>query len=479
MNAPQRHAPREHPRGQVLVIAAVAFTVMLAFLALLFDGANGMVTRRQMQDAGDAAALAGANVVQVGSPRGCSAVPGGAPRASVAQAARDSLAMNLSWFDATTAVVTCASGYDNQAVAVELSTTATRFFGGIIGGDLTVSTHSAAVNGQITWTVYSIVELNPGNPSWPNGRRGCPSVLLSGGPTVTLEGSMQVNSSCTAADGGALATNGNASNLTVNNGAQIRLVGGYSPAALTITPAPLTGVDPVPDPLATLPDMPMGSMPVRSATKVTLNNVTQVLEPGVYKGGIELKNSSIALLHPGIYVIEGGGLDVGAQASVLSIAAGVTAATFNPANWASDCPAGSCGVLIYNADGNPTAMDNIDIGAGATVKLRAYDPDAQADGIAEYEDLLVWQDANPVPTISYEQPEVRLQGGGTVDISGTVYAPSAKVRMGGNSGGSGGNPVNLTLQFISWDLEFAGNSAFTFYFRDQEFAKPTDYGLVE
>lgn len=51
-------------------------------------------------------------------------------------------------------------------------------------------------------------------------------------------------------------------------------------------------------------------------------------------------------------------------------------------------------------------------------------------------------------------------------LRGTVYAPSAKVRMGGNSGGSGGNPVNLTLQFISWDLEFSGNSAFHFYFRD-------------
>jgi hypothetical protein len=83
------------------------------------------------------------------------------------------------------------------------------------------------------------------------------------------------------------------------------------------------------------------------------------------------------------------------------------------------------------------------------------------------------------PGISYEQPEVRLQGGGTVDIRGTVYAPSAKVRMGDNSGGSGGTPINLTLQFISWDLEFSGNSAFHFYFRDQEFAKPTDYGLVE
>jgi hypothetical protein len=49
----------------------------------------------------------------------------------------------------------------------------------------------------------------------------------------------------------------------------------------------------------------------------------------------------------------------------------------------------------------------------------------------------------------------------------------------GSSGGSGGDTVNLTLQFISWDIEFHGNSAFHFFFQDQDFARPTDYGLVE
>ncbi len=153
------------PRGQVVVIVAVAFTVMLALLAILFDGANGMVTRRDMQDAGDAAALAGANVIQVGSPRGCSAVAGGPPRASVAQAVRDSLAINLTWFNATTASITCPAGaqHENQAVAVELSATAPQFFGGVVGGEIHVSTRSAAVNRVVNGTQYSIVQLDPGN----------------------------------------------------------------------------------------------------------------------------------------------------------------------------------------------------------------------------------------------------------------------------------------------------------------------------
>jgi Putative Flp pilus-assembly TadE/G-like len=469
------------PRGQVLVIVAVAFTAMMALLAVLFDGANGMVTRRDMQDAGDAAALAGANVVHVGTPRGCATVAGGTmPRASIVQAVHDSLAINLPWYDVNTASVTCPAGHENQAVAVDLSATAPQFLGGFVGGRIQVSTRSSAVNKYVNWTAYSIVQLDPGNQSWPNGRRGCPSVLLSGGPTVRLQATMQVNSGCTAANGGALGTNGNGGSLTMENGAPIRLHGGYNAGSMTITPAPTTGVARIDDPLAKLPPMDTDGMTLHDG-RVTLSNVTQILDPGIYRGGIELRNSSVALLRPGIYVIEGGGFQIGAQAKVLSISNSVT--TPNYANWAGDCPINACGVLIYNTSGS-TPMedpdDRVSVAAGATVKLRAYDPDAMnGNGVADYENILIWQDANPVPTATYEQPILQLNGGGNVDIRGTVYAPSAKVEMGGNSGGSGGDVVNLTLQFISWDLEFRGNSAFTFYFNDDEFVRPLDYGLVE
>jgi len=465
------------PRGQVLVIVIVAFTAMLGLLAILFDGANGMVVRRDMQDAGDAAAVASANVIHVGSPRGCSATAGGPPRASVAQAVRDSLSANLSWFDASTATITCPAGYENQAVAVELATIAPQFFGGIIGGEIRVAIRSAAVNRVITGSRYSIVQLDPGHSSWPSGRRGCPSVLLSGGPTVTLQATMHVNSTCTAANGGALSTNGNGGSLTMSNGSPIRLVGGYAAGAMTISPAPVTGVDAIPDPLAGLPPVDTTGMTVRSATRIVLSNETRVLEPGIYRGGIELRNSSVAVLRPGIFVIEGGGLDIGSQAKVLSVSSGVT--TPNLGNWAGDCPLNACGVLIYNTSG-AAAMGSITAAAGSTVKLRAYDPDAlTTGGVADFENILIWQDTNPVPTATYAQPILQLKGGGAVDIRGTVYAPSAKVEMGGNSGGSGGDVVNLTLQFISWDLELRGNSAFTFYFNDEEFVRPLDYGLVE
>ena len=400
----RRSTSSSEPRGQVLVIVAVAFTAMIGLLAILFDGANGMVLRRDMQDGGDAAAIAGANVIHVGSPRGCSATPGGAPRASVAQAVRDSLAQNLPWLDTSTAVLGCPAGFENQAVSVELSTVAPRFFGGIIGGQINVATRSAAVNRVITGSRYSVVQLDPGNPSWPNGRRGCPSVMLSGGPTVVLQATMQVNSSCSAAAGGALGTNGNGGSLTMSNAAPIRLHGGYAPGAMTISPAPLTGQERVEDPLLGLPPVDVNGMQVRSGSRLVLSNVTQVLRPGVYEGGIDLRNSSVALMEPGIYVMRGGGihnggLAVGAQAKLLSVASGVT--TPNLSNWSGDCPLNRCGVLIYNTAG-ATGMGPISIAAGATVRLRAYDPDAiSSGGVPDFENMLVWQDANPLPTISY------------------------------------------------------------------------------
>jgi hypothetical protein len=473
-----------HPseQGQVLVIVAAAFVVVLGMLALLFDGANALVTRRHMQDAGDAAALAAANVIQTGAPRGCSATTSpsiGAPRNEIVVAVQTSVATNLPGFDLSHVAIRCPSGYENQAVQVDLDVIAPRFFSGIFGGGPpTISTHSAAINGQVTSINYSVVELDPSNPSWPNGQRGCPSVLLSGGPTVTLDGSLHSNSACTAANGGALATNGNAANLTMNNGATIRIVGQYKPGALTISPAPVEGVVPLKDPLAGLPPVNVSAMPVRSSARLVLNNTSMVLQPGVYRDGIQLKNSSKAFLLPGIYVMAGGGLDLGAQSEIYSVQAGVLSTT--SATWATDCPATTCGVMIYNTTG-ATPMGQVSVAAGAVMKLRAYNPDADSSGqgVADYAHLLVWQDGSPVPSSSYVQPTVSLRGGGAVDISGTVYSPSALVQMGGSSGGSGGDTVNLTLQFISWDLAFQGNSSFHFFYVDNDFARPTNYGLVE
>jgi len=477
----------DQPSGQVLLIFAVAFAVVIMMLALLFDGARGLVMRRQMQDASDAAALAGANVVQAITPHGCSAIAGsppGAPQASVVAAVKASIAINLPNYNQNDVVVTCLDGWDNAAVKVQLGQNSDTFFGSIFGGGpLSVRTSSVAVNGQTTVPAYSVVLLDPSHPAWNNGN-GCPAFGINGGITATFDSSIYIDSSCTAANGGAFASKGGSASLTFGPGGRMRIVGEYKPQALTVTPAPLEHQLPgKPDPLAFLTPPPVANLTVQSSSKLVLNNTTRALDPGVYVGGIQLKNSSEVYLRPGIYVMQDGGLDLGAQSKLYSVAAGKT--TASAATWATtDCPASTCGVLIYKTTVSST--DQISVSAGATWMTRAFNPDADTTVVSggayydkeSYRNLLIWQDASPVPSNTYQQPSIQLQGGGTAVLSGGVYAPSAAVNLGGTPGGSGGS-VDLTLQFIAWDLNLSGNASFHFVYRDDAFPKPLDYGLIQ
>ena len=472
-------------RGQVLVIAAVAFVAIIMLLALLFDGARGLLMRRDMQDGSDAAALAGANVIQAISPRGCSATGGatpGAPQQAVVDAVKASVALNIPDYDLNNVVVSCPPGWDNYAVKVDLADQSPTFFGSIFNtGPLDVVASSSAVNGQTTVAAYSVILLDPSHSSWPTGRKGCPAFLLSGGPTVIFDSSLYVDSSCTAANGGGMSTNGNATSLTMGAGATIRIVGQYKPAALTVSPTPLQNQATKPDPLAPLVGPTTTGVTVRSNTKLVQNGGTITLNPGVYNGGIQLKSSAKAYLHPGIYIINGGGLDLGAQSEIYSVKSSVNTTT--TANWAADCASTNCGVVIYNTgtSSGASALGQIRVAAGAVVKMRAYNPDVDTTTWKNdtYRNLLFWQSVAPAPSSTYEQPILQLIGGGAVDMSGTVYAPSAKVQMGGGSGGSGGDSIDLTLQFISYDLELSGNSNFHFRYNAQTFARPLDYGLIQ
>lgn len=69
------HARQHQQRGQTLVIVAIMLVVLVGFLGLVVDGGNVYAQRRQMQNAADAAALAGARAMAVD---GHSAVEGAA-----------------------------------------------------------------------------------------------------------------------------------------------------------------------------------------------------------------------------------------------------------------------------------------------------------------------------------------------------------------------------------------------------------------
>jgi hypothetical protein len=184
----------------------------------------------------------------------------------------------------------------------------------------------------------------------------------------------------------------------------------------------------------------------------------------------------------------GGGFKLGAQTQVYAVNNNITAGTFT--TWENSCHVGSCGIMIYNAGetSGASAMGEVLVAAGATFKVRSYDPVADrtilnnnsAYSNPTYDNMLIWQSRTPNASATWAQPEVRLSGGGNVSMTGTVYAPWAKVQMGGTSGGSGGGAtITLVLQFIAWDMEISGNATFHFVYDGNEFTEPPDYGLIE
>ena len=107
-------AEHERQTGQILPLFALSMVVILSIGALVLDGASMLVTRRHLQNAGDAAALAGANILQKsGAGAVCSTVsssPPGAARADILAAVNASLATNWSSLTSSNITITCPDG---------------------------------------------------------------------------------------------------------------------------------------------------------------------------------------------------------------------------------------------------------------------------------------------------------------------------------------------------------------------------------
>jgi hypothetical protein len=530
-----RPSRREREHGQILILFALALTAMLIALALLFDGARALVLKRELQNAADSAALAAANLIQ-GSLTGCSSNNNTTARQPLIDAAKGSVGTNLGWSGTklNNVVVSCPTSYDNYAVKVTLNDTSKTYFGGVAGiKNIGVGASGIAYNGTVGGSKFSVMQLNPGPPttaSWSNATKGCPSVTFAGSAKLSFEGSIQVDSACVAASGGAFGVNGNASvicfgtlNFTTDvcttNGTMLRMVGSWTQGPNIVTPSPSQFQPYVPDPLKAIHSITTtGWTHFGNGNGTTIGNGSNaqcsILTPGVYDKGITIKAQGSAYFLPGIYVIGGSGINLQAQGSIYTIKQSLSSTncnTFTPTtSWdtgnatTSMCPDQQCGALIYNTAGtggsSADALGQLALGGGSGIKLRAFVPSlaptlqwtsnggtctgatgstCSGGWLKQYQSIVFWQDRLPLPTSSYAQPSLSLRGGGDAFLAGTVYAPSALVTLGGNCGGGGGIPLELTLQFISWDLGITGSCNYDFKYNADAFARFQAYGLIE
>lgn len=522
MEQPQPDPRREE--GVIVVMFALSLVALLALGGLVYTGAQALVLRRQLQNAGDAGALAAANLLMVQG--GCSEFgSGGSPREAVVLAAKSAVTGNLEAYDASDVVVTCPTGLNNAAVQVDLHDTGPSYFA--MQG-IQASTTSTAVNGQAVDQEYAVVLLDPSHLGWSAQHNGCASFLINGGVTMTFEKSIFVNSKCTLADSnnGAVKAINASFQMYLVNGAEMKIAGEH--AANTtghITPPPLQNVRPlVLDPLsglltptaytsdgqsgAVLPAIDMAS----TGTGICKNQDPCILQPGTYRGGIVAASGSgpsTLLLRPGVYYLDGGGLKLkSGSARILAIPNAsvmpdaVARTTFKKSlsetalatAWQENCAlaARSCGVMIYNAPSSANAWttsggnaDEVSNGSQGVLLLRSYVPDideiaANRVPFASFKNLVIWQARTPPPVQGKPQPRISMAGGACVVLSGTVYAPGGQMDFGGSScGAGGGGDAVSTLQFIVWDLTLSGNNHFYFAYQKDYYAAPTVYGLIK
>jgi hypothetical protein len=173
------------------------------------------------------------------------------------------------------------------------------------------------------------------------------------------------------------------------------------------------------DPLTALPAPTVSGSPFPAAKISGKDSVT--LQPGTYLSGITVSGQASVALAPGIYVLEGGGLHISGQASVTGQQ-----------------------VMLFNA---PTEQnDAIQVSNQATLSLTAP-TSGVFKGIAIFEDRIV------------NAPVLQFSGQANVQITGTIYAPSAptKVTSGAVLHLQGDAASQMGAHLIVADLQVSGN----------------------
>ena len=371
-------------------LTALLLSFILGFGVLALNVGNLTIAQTSEQRATDAAALAGAFAIHKGDTM------------DQAQAIADMVAAQNGLTSTLKVVFNNAQGEPAESASTVVSVTVSVsepkkpiigwFINTTDSSNVAVSSTASVGNSGIP--VCGMCVLN--NDSNPG-------VQLTGNSSITVTtGGIAINSTSDQA----LTTQGSA-NLKANG--PISIVGGvHLSGGSTISPAPTTGTQALPNPLQAVP------APVVSGSLQTVPaNFNGAINPGIYSS-ISEGNNSVLTLNPGIYVIEG------------SISLSGTA-TLNA----------SSGVMLYftcpgysstNTEPcNGTSSGNISIGSGTT-----FDLTAPSSG--NYQGIALMIDPN-------DPAQLAISGAGIINLNGTIYAPDSELYITGNGSAAQLNSV--------------------------------------
>ena len=407
---------RARQRGQAIPLIGLLLVALIGMAGLVVDGGQLTTQYRASQNAADAAALTAAMQVTNG--------------ASETQATARAALVAL----------------ENQIPTSDLSLAYYDSNGALTSDPSSVASVTAAVTHQFPTLFLPIVGINSGSVSTTasvgvtQGGGSCVVCVMAGGSIpsamdlsgighVTLSGgNVQVNS--VSASAASLTSN---AKLTVSGG-KVNVVGGVSYGAnASITPAALTGVQVVSDPLS--------SVPVPSVT-TTRSCCSSPLNPGIYSSIGISGNSSVAM-NPGTYVVTGS-ISVSGNGSLTGQ-----------------------GVTVYLAcSGYPTACNTGQ--AGATLSVTGNGTvDFSAPSYGTYQGMTIMSDRKNTSSIT-------VGGNGATRFVGTVYALAATIILSGNATNS-----TVNSRMVTNKLSIGGNGALTMsYTQSANYALPNQLTLT-
>jgi Flp pilus assembly protein TadG len=392
--------------GQVFLLVSVALVVLVGMAALAVDVGDLWTTRRLMQSAADAGALAGADELAIGG--GSSVITTAAQDASSHNGFTDGGSRAGGAGTVTVSVhnppTSGAFASNPNAVQVDVSQTQNTYFMKVFGWNtVPVSTTAVAVTLGSGSCVYSLDHTASG--------------------AITVGGSASVNSACGLYD------NSNSSSaLSVSGGGTITaplvgVVGGTSISGGGSTP-PSTGIAQFGDPLAYIAAPSFD--PSSCASSKTTNLSSGAVNPGTFCGGISINSGANVTFSPGLYIIDGGGLTINGGATVSG-----TGVTFylTGDNKSSSGPKNYAGVSI-----NSTATVNFsspcNSSSGGVPGMLFFEDRSETNGTGS-----------------------TIVGSASSTFSGAIYFPTTSV---GYAGGSGVNGFTL---LVADTLSFLGNSS--------------------
>ncbi|MCE9508433.1 MAG: hypothetical protein K8R48_09025 [Alphaproteobacteria bacterium] len=384
--------------GSIVPIVALLLPLIIGFAGVGVDISSWMMSKRRLQAAADAGALAGAWEMTKGG------------TVSDAEAAALKEAINNGYDSSLTGTLTTTVTTSNgvSTVKTDIHQTVNVWFSSVfidraVYADTSASAETVRAGGYCALALSTTA-----------------SSAISGG------GSTSVNSpNCGLAANSSSVTSVTLSGSTTMHVGAVNLVGSFAPNSGFTYASMHTHTAPIPDPYADL-TVPASSCSAGAMSHPAFYNSSATLNPGTFCGGIRVTGgNTLITLNPGVYVMDGGDFEMSSG--------GIT---------------GTDVTIILTNSGAPSYGEygNVHLTGNSSVYLKAPTTGPYA-GVAIYQDRRTnTGDVN------------HITGTAGVEIDGAIYTPSSPLTFGGNGRVLSGSTA-LCTQLIAQTVQFQGNPA--------------------